>query len=74
MKKYFKKNNLKEVICDSCKNSCKKEFDFEYATLNAHWGYGSKKDGDVYQIDLCEDCFDKISDFLKIKPTKNDVL
>ena len=25
--------------------------------LQAHWGYGTKHDGERYEIHLCEDCF-----------------
>jgi hypothetical protein len=29
----------------------------ESGTLSASFGYGSKKDGNVYHLDLCEKCF-----------------
>lgn len=66
MKKKKKKYVLQvdDVICDVCCKSCKKTCDIESATLCARWGYDSKKDGDFYDIDLCEDCFDKVIDFL----------
>lgn len=25
--------------------------------LTAHWGYGSKHDGERYEVHLCEECF-----------------
>lgn len=25
---------------------------------NCHWGYFSRKDGEVHSFDLCEDCYD----------------
>lgn len=69
-----------DVFCDICGSSCKDHMDnMENATLSAYWGYSSKKDGDVYEIDICESCFDKTIEFLsklkgsEIKPTRNDV-
>lgn len=32
----------------------------EYARLVAEFGYGSKRDGDKFQFDFCEDCFDEL--------------
>ena len=29
---------------------------FEFATLHAHWGYGSVHDGERFHIEFCEDC------------------
>jgi len=55
---------LDDIICDICGESCKKNLDIESAKLFAHWGYDSKKDGDVYDIDICENCFDKILVYL----------
>lgn len=38
--------------------------------IQADWGYFSNnKDGDHYEIDVCEKCFDKI--FGKVKPISN---
>lgn len=48
-------------ICDVCEQtltldivgqSCE-----EGGELRATWGYGSKQDGKVYHLDLCEQCF-----------------
>jgi hypothetical protein len=67
-----------DVICDVCGNSCKDHMDnMESATLSAYWGYTSKKDGEVYEVDICESCFDKTIKFLSglkgadIKPNKD---
>lgn len=66
---------LVDVCCDICGNSCKhkhiipddecspgivQDQDCEYATLSATWGYFSRKDGESYHLDLCEDCFDEL--------------
>ena len=53
---------LIKITCDSCS----KEIDFqsrleEVIEINHSFGYGSNgKDGDEYNFDLCENCFDKI--------------
>ena len=66
---------LVDLCCDVCGQSCKNEHivrdeecspvivpdaDCEYATLSANWGYYSRKDGESYHLDLCEDCFDDV--------------
>ena len=57
---------LDEVVCDICGQSCKKDFDNEFASLTATWGYNSKKDLTRHDIDLCEGCFDKTIGKFKI--------
>ena len=42
-----------DVVCDVCNQSTQLEF----ATLSANWGYGSKHDGERYELQLCEKCF-----------------
>ena len=42
-----------DVLCDVCNQSTQLEF----ATLSANWGYGSKHDGERYELQLCEKCF-----------------
>lgn len=73
MRKYKKaiKKVLKDIICDICGKSCIDPICglqdvgmAEYATLEALWGYCSKKDGESYNCDLCEDCFDKIKIYI----------
>lgn len=47
-----------DVKCDVCKCSTRSEIDgLQFATLQAHWGFGTKHDGDRYELHLCEDCF-----------------
>lgn len=58
-------NTLENVICDVCDKSCKHEMNIEFATLSASWGYESKNDGDVYSIDMCEDCFERTLQYLR---------
>lgn len=59
-------NALTDVLCDGCGKSCKTPLnDYECATLRATWGYSSRKDGESYSADLCEDCFDNIVAHIK---------
>ena len=47
-----------DVRCDVCLTSTQsKNSGLEFATLQAHWGYGSQHDGERYEVHLCEDCF-----------------
>jgi hypothetical protein len=70
---------LDDLICDICGESCKdKNFGYESANISATWGYASNQDGSKYDIDLCENCFEKTLDFLqglrKVKPAGKDPL
>lgn len=42
-----------DVLCDVCNQSTQLEF----GVLSANWGYGSKYDGERYELKLCEKCF-----------------
>ncbi len=44
---------MTDVVCDVCKQST----ELQFATLSAHWGYGSAHDGERYELQLCEKCF-----------------
>jgi hypothetical protein len=76
MKTYKKKLTkvVNEILCDCCGQSCTKEvptikpsFDHEYAELTATWGYFSQQDGQQFDIQLCESCFNEVLDFIKNK-------
>lgn len=76
MKTYKKKLTkvIDQILCDCCGDSCTKEvptikpsFDHEYATIEATWGYFSNQDGTQYSIEICENCFNEVLDFLKKK-------
>jgi hypothetical protein len=64
-----------QIFCDICGEDCRKEgdYDSEYAELTATWGYDSRKDGDQYHVDMCENCFDKTIEFLKTIRSVNPV-
>lgn len=47
-----------DVTCDVCGASTQMdEGGYQYGTLQAHWGYGTKHDGERYEAHLCEHCF-----------------
>ncbi len=47
-----------DVVCDVCLTSTRVMGDgLEFATLQAHWGYGAQHDGERYEFHLCESCF-----------------
>ncbi len=61
-----------DIICDSCGNSCKTEFDnFEHMTLEAQWGYESKYDMEKHTAQICEKCYnEKLKPLIKFKITQ----
>lgn len=76
MKTYKKKTvkTVDKILCDCCGESCTKEvpttkssFDHEYATIEATWGYFSNQDGTQYSIEICENCFNEVLEFVKKK-------
>lgn len=47
-----------DVQCDVCRCSTRLDTGgFQFATLQAHWGFGTKHDGERYELHLCENCF-----------------
>lgn len=48
---------MKRITCDSCNNEINTE---SVISISHTFGYGSQRDGDQIEIDLCEDCFDKL--------------
>lgn len=47
-----------DVLCDVCQlTTTVRNGGLQFATLQAHWGYGTKHDGERYEIHLCEGCF-----------------
>lgn len=49
---------VSDVVCDVCRLTTRVNGGgLQFATLQAYWGYGSKHDGERWEIHLCEDCF-----------------
>lgn len=52
---------VSDVVCDVCRFTTRVDGGgLQFATLQAHWGYGSKHDGERWEIHLCESCFFKL--------------
>ena len=49
-----------DIICDKCGKSCRDDEDmnFEYAEIEACWGFCSKKDLEHHKAQVCEACYD----------------
>lgn len=62
----------KELTC----NVCGKKFDFwdtqENYNIFTHCGYGSKYDGEIVDLDICCDCFDRLVEGCVISPVLKD--
>lgn len=56
-----------DVLCDMCGKSCRDDMDMNYegSHLSASWGYCSRKDDTFWDYDFCEDCSDKIMEFIE---------
>ena len=53
----IKQLKQEEVVTDVLCDVCNQLTQLEFGTLSAHWGYGSKHDGERYELQLCEKCF-----------------
>ncbi len=69
---------LDDIKCNKCGKSCLnypdmintvRTADYEFATLQAQWGYWSNKDDEAHESHLCEKCYDEIIATFKIPPT-----
>lgn len=54
------------VYCDVCGLKCTVEqVGSEYASIEAMWGYGSLRDGEKFDIHVCQNCFEEMLDWMK---------
>lgn len=53
-------SNWEDIVCDKCGQSCrdKMNMNFEFVQLVAYWGYGSGKDTEKHEAEVCEKCYD----------------
>lgn len=50
--------SVMDVVCDVCQLSTRLTGGgLQFATLQAHWGGGTKHEGERYELHLCESCF-----------------
>jgi hypothetical protein len=62
---------IDDVNCDICgKSATTMNIGPAWAELGACWGYGSIHDGYKYDIDICENCFVDVINFIKEKRRK----
>ena len=74
MKKYqlemIESDVLTNVLCDICGKSCRTpelgSEVFEHSTLYADWGYCSKRDGDKWEADFCEECSENLKKHIEL--------
>lgn len=45
------------MVCNCCGKKLN-EIEQDYLYVKKQWGYFSEKDGSVYEIRICEGCFD----------------
>ena len=53
LEEYNHLEQTKDIVCDVCQESTQ----LNHGVLSAHWGKGSKHDGEQYELHLCEACF-----------------
>lgn len=56
---------MDDVICDCCGKTCKTKYNYECLELKAHWGYGTKSDGEKWTAEICEACVIEKLTFIK---------
>lgn len=68
---------LEKLIC----NKCGKEIPIYHGrpqegVLHVHqvWEYMSEKDGTEDSFDLCESCYDKLTESFQLPPTRKEVI
>jgi hypothetical protein len=69
--KEIKEVVTKEVVSKMVCNKCLKETDTEFGSISEFrykFGYGSKRDCELHEFHLCDDCYDEIIKTFKIKP------
>ncbi len=58
-----------EIYCNRCKKQIKSRSGIAQEGLfhaETDWGYFSEKDGERHSFDLCEDCYDEITEAFAI--------
>ena len=69
MRKYNKNGRLETVCCNMCGRKlvvAEGIFREGAACVDLAWGYFSEKDGEVDHFDLCEECYDRLTEEFRI--------
>ena len=72
MKYFDEKNQLIEIVCNKCGKKTKVENGLlkeEWVHIQNVFGFFSKRDGEISQVDLCEACYEKFCADLLIPET-----
>lgn len=79
MKQYKKIESEQEVIDKMYCNKCGKTIQIENDILKEavfsganSWGYFSKKDGEMHEFDICEECYDAFVGSFKVPVNVRD--
>ncbi|MCI8559030.1 MAG: hypothetical protein HFI19_14980 [Lachnospiraceae bacterium] len=79
MREYKKQETktLERIICNGCGKiiAVKHGMPMEgVLQVQQVWEYMSGKDGEVDSFDLCEECYDRMTEQFRIPPTKAEVI
>lgn len=69
----MKKDNI--TYCNMCGTIICRENEIpekEGLHVEKHWGYFSEKDGEIHSFDLCEKCYDKLTEDFLFPPLKTE--
>jgi len=58
------------VYCNKCGSQCDHETEKDYASLEVHWGFWSRKDMQKHAWDICEDCYDQFVATFTLPPSR----
>lgn len=65
---------VNDVLCDVCSESTRVEgYGTQFGELRASWGYGSRHDGERYEVHLCKNCFFRTLSGLRRERMVNDL-
>lgn len=54
-----------DVKCDICNEIVEQPFNDRTIYLYASFGYTSNHDTEIHECDMCENCYDKVKDFIE---------
>lgn len=58
----------KVLFCNKCGKKIQQYGEGSGFHHSGQFGYGSKYDGELFEVDLCTDCFDKFVENFEIDP------
>ena len=70
LRQAVQENRVVGYLCDICGKTCNASQDdryeaHEFALLRADWGYHSRKDDQSHECDMCEECYDRVWEFIE---------